>query len=163
MRVKERPVLIACFVALLIAGAALWAAKYSGFAVHDRSGNSDALAPDEVPSAGRVVSTDEVNAFLAHVSARPEGIDAANGAPEAARPLFPNASDTWPPDVGEARDAYARAAVTQNQKPPFGPPLMPLLSGEDYTIESWERAYYASRPDEYRRFVQLFGDIHELQ
>lgn len=58
-------------------------------------------------------------------------------------------------------NAYARALVTRQADPPYGPERLPLLDAE--RIEDWERSYYQSRPDEYDRFVERFGDVHDLR
>lgn len=62
----------------------------------------------------------------------------------------------------EARTAFERVQFARAQQPPFGPRLVPrsALTGSD---DGWERDYYAEHPEEYARFVALWGDVHGLR
>jgi len=77
--------------------------------------------------------------------------------------FFDDRKIAWPPPAHRARNPYQRAAVTRNAEPPFGPEVLPILAGPGYSIDDWEQAYYEGHPEEYSRFVALFGDILDVR
>jgi hypothetical protein len=124
--------------------------------------------PFESPLEDGKISASEVDRFLGDaqkasippVSPTTAQIRRLDGTPVG----VPRTTDrTARPLPNTAADPYARAELTRTASPPFGPERMPLFSEVVGAADLWERAYYEARPDEYKRFVELFGDIHRLR
>lgn len=172
-------VVLAALAALLVAGASLHyvfggtstlrnpaiesqQAPQADFPTADRTAPQFAAAPRGVESAQQANATRV--AVEAGRSIRPinAALGTSEGAPVAAMNARSGSSSNWPPPIELATSPLQRGAITRSQDPPFG--LRVLRGGFDLNQQlAQERAYYLDHPKEYDRFVELFGDVHELR
>lgn len=165
--------------ALLVGGAALYRAAGSA-SEGDTTPSEPRLASRAPQSSRGEVAPEQASALRGREATSPDLAEAAPELPSAdssnedSALLSPEREPLrgsfdpgrtrggWPPQVEDAKTPLLRAAVTGWQEPPFGPSVMRGPMDLQAQLD-WERDYYIDHPAEYDRFVELFGDTHELR